>query len=57
MAETTTLLGMTLPGTSDAADITQLTDNFSKIEEYLQTYVRSTGLSHLGRVEDIAAVL
>lgn len=44
MAETTTLLGMTLPGTSDAADITQLTDNFSKIEEYLQTYVRSTGL-------------
>ena len=44
MAETTTLLGMILPGTSDPADITQINGNFTKVEEYLQTYVASTGL-------------
>lgn len=44
MAETTTLLGMTLPGTSDPADITQITGNFSLIETFLQTYVRASGI-------------
>lgn len=52
MAETTTLLGMTLPGTSDPADITQINGNFNLIETFLQTYVRASGVGTTARSID-----
>lgn len=52
MAETTTLLGMTLPGTSDPADITQINGNFNLIEAFLQTYVRASGIGRAAMSAD-----
>lgn len=52
MAETTTLLGMTLPGTSDPADITPINGNFNLIEAFLQTYVRASGIGRAAMSAD-----